>query len=136
MSTLSKTEAHELILLSKSYNITSKRSWSRDVKKLYLNRCLLSGLAEPTIRLHSHHLNSVAQYPHLQYCLLNGIPLAENIHKNFHLRFGQNVTTSSFIQYLDLLKRGANLTERLRFTQIQDWLAWLQEEMNYQTERS
>src|SRR6185436_16398375 len=91
--------------------VTSRRSWSRDLKNIYNRTCLLSSLKEPQVLLHCHHLNCVALYPNLEFSILNGIPLAENIHKDFHNRFGQNVTAQSFIDYITLLADQASYQE-------------------------
>ena len=54
-----------IVDLDKGFRPCSMRSWSRDIKKLYGNNCVLSGKSSTETRLVAHHLWAKSLYPHL-----------------------------------------------------------------------
>jgi 5-methylcytosine-specific restriction endonuclease McrA len=51
-------------------------------------------------RLHAHHLDSWSAYPLRRIFLDNGTTLCIKCHKDFHSRYGNDVTKEDFINYI------------------------------------
>jgi hypothetical protein len=114
----------------KNRTSVSKRSWARDIKNLYRRTCIVTRLTEDNVNLESHHLNSISIAPHLEFSLLNGLPMADFVHKDFHSLFGPNVTSECFIQYLNIVRRDGTPEEQLYLDCVCDWIKQLEYEMS------
>jgi hypothetical protein len=114
-----------LLSLEKGFKPCSMRSWSRDIKKLYGGCCVVSNLSTAETSIVSHHLYSKKDYASLEFSLLNGVPLAKEIHRDFHKKFGQKVTAKAFIQYLELLYRSDNSLDVANLHTLIDWIRFL-----------
>lgn len=82
-----------IVRLDRGFRPTSKRSWARDIKKLYGNKCLLTGaIASKEVVLEAHHIFCLKEYPALGFSLLNGVPLEKSVHRRFHRLYGLNAS--------------------------------------------
>lgn len=70
--------------------------WRKAVKGRYGGSCFLTGA---TKNLECHHLNSWCDFPEQRECETNGVLLSKPIHRHFHKRYGNHVTTHHFIEY-------------------------------------
>lgn len=120
----------QILALDKGFKPCSKRSWSRDIKKLDSNSCFILG-----DQLHSslvaHHLYSSHQHPQLSFSLLNGVPISKERHKEFHKLFGQSVTPSDFKNYLILLQEKDATVDAHRIQKLIEWVTFLNESLNH-----
>lgn len=109
----------------------SRRSWSRDIKNIYNNKCVISLIEKPFIRVVSHHLYCTKHYPQYELNLMNGIPLSDTMHKKFHQDFGQKTTPLQFRQFLILLKNDKenSLATTDHFENLIQWIEFLDEAM-------
>jgi hypothetical protein len=78
---LSLPDAETILNLNAGFQPMSTRAWSRDIKKLYNNKCVLSNKTSSETTLVRHHLFSKKDNPLLQFNLLNGIPIPTENHK-------------------------------------------------------
>lgn len=102
----------------------SSRSWSRDIKKIYANRCFISGLSQNETKIASHHLYSKNSHRLLEYSLLNGVALSVDLHKHFHKKCGMNATPLHLISYIDIYYPQQNQNQCLS-----NWINFLNQEM-------
>lgn len=134
--------SQDLILqLEEGFKPCSPRSWSRDIKKLYKNTCVVTGLPQFECELASHHLFSKKQNPHLQYSLLNGLPLAKQVHKAFHKNCGMHTCPIQLKKFLEINIRYLKNSEGInnfypeindldRLEKLVDWIIFLETEMS------
>jgi hypothetical protein len=116
-----------IIRLEKGFKSTSKRSYSRDLKNLYLQTCIVSGLTNKQTTIVVHHLYSCSTVPQLEYSMLNGIVLSTELHKTFHRLYSNNCTPLNFIQFVKLLEqKGFNSN---RSEKVINWIKFLDCEM-------
>lgn len=118
-------DATTLLTLEKGFKPCSMRSWGRDVKKLYGNRCVISNISSAEISIVSHHLYSKKDYPQFEFSLLNGIPLDKTLHRDFHKKFGQKTTPKDFVQYLGLLQRSDTSLNIANLYRLMEWIQFL-----------
>ena len=80
--------------LKSSYGRGSKFSiWSRKILRRDDYTCAVSRVRGG--RLSAHHLYNWADYPDLRFELSNGITLSEEVHKDFHKKFGYGNNSSA-----------------------------------------
>jgi hypothetical protein len=137
----------DIVLPAKSYLASfcqtkragSIRSWSRTLRFLYKNQCVITGYQENELymcapelvraKLHAHHLYNTNNYKNLQNHFLNGIPILESFHKDFHRMYGHEVTPQDFVNYLNYLKsqpcdvKGFYINSNI--DQLIYWVQWL-----------
>lgn len=119
----------ELVKYSRCHPARSRRSWGRDIKKLYKNQCVITGQVLPHDHLDSHHLDSVTLAPEKELCLLNGIPMSREQHKQFHHFYGKNPSIDQFIHYINLLKKTSDFNRRSYLNSVLYHLNNLQKEI-------
>lgn len=103
-------DLEDLKRLDLGFGPRSQRSFPRDVKKIYRQRCFITGLKKDTeiflggdksvVKLDVHHLESRALRPDLAFCLLNGIVLEKSLHKRFHKEYGLLTSFEQFKDYI------------------------------------
>jgi hypothetical protein len=100
----------------------SERSWGRYVKKLYSNKCLITGADGGERELEKHHVISRSVRPDLKLHPLNGVLLCAEIHKDLHAREGYKVGVPNLLRYLDMLEKTQLVVLRPRFAEVRRWL--------------
>lgn len=104
--------------------------WSKMVKIFYKNRCMITNQVYFK-DLHSHHLFSKSSYPQLQFLHINGLPIYVDYHKSFHHLYGNNVTISDFLDFLDTLLLSENATlDKNHLNRLKNWLSKIQPILN------
>lgn len=117
--------------LNRGFQPCSPRSWSRDIKNLYNNTCVLSGLNSNEASIVTHHLYSKKDNPNFQFNLLNGLPIIKELHMAYHKKFGMKTTAKSFINYIELLENTDssfdpyNLKPASGVKRLKDWVLFL-----------
>jgi len=102
-------DCQDLDRLSK-YNYTYNRYdcrkkdgvWSKQIKKKFNNKCVITGDTEKII---SHHLNGYNSYPEQKYDINNGIVINEQLHNEFHLTYDKykgNCTLQQFEEFFEM----------------------------------
>ncbi len=121
----------KLLLLEKGFKPTSTRSWSRDIKKLYNNTCIVTGLTTSDgHKLVAHHLQAKQTYPQFTFSLLNGVPLIEGCHKEFHSLYGLNASIESFEHYIQLKQAKTKSSfEFERYVKLKAWIVFLKNQL-------
>ncbi len=96
-------------------------TWSRNVKKLYDNTCVVTG---QTHSLVSHHLNAFTTYTDNRDELSNGVCISSDIHKEFHQKYDSykgTCTKEDFVEFYsiktgrDFKKILENINSKLEF---------------------
>ena len=91
------------LLLSMPHDCTAK------AKVAVISPLLLSmphdctAKAKVTHRKGKSHLNSWCDFPEQRECETNGVLLSKSVHRHFHRRYGNHVTTDHFIEYAFIL---------------------------------
>lgn len=114
-----------ILTQDKGFRPTSVRFWGRDVKKLYYNRCVLTGLHNDSVPIVAHHLYSNKDYKQLRFSVLNGITLTTDLHKYFHGRYGMHVTPLQFINFIDLYMNHVKVADKERCVVLKNWINFL-----------
>lgn len=88
----------------------SYRNWRKAVLQLYNNECAVTGLKpDQKNKVVIHHIHGAHDNPDLIYVAENGIPILDEIHKDFHKKYGYfGCTLEDFQEYLiNLLEQQA-----------------------------
>jgi len=115
--------------LNDGFPIRSKRCFSRDCKNLYSRKCLITGQDETTVKLVSHHMYNIKDYPHLEYTILNAVCISTECHKEFHKLYGVYCSPEQFVMYLKLCKKMRPEIKVQNLDKLIDWVIFLDLEM-------
>jgi hypothetical protein len=76
-------------------------TWSRNVKKLYDNTCIITG---QTYSLVSHHLNAFSTNVEDRNKLINGVCISSDTHKEFHKKYDSYKGTCTIEDFMEFYK--------------------------------
>lgn len=122
---------NKVLLIDLEVNLKPRttRSWGRDCKTLYQNRCLISGECIQGKGLVAHHMYSRSSYKSLEFSLLNGICLSDTWHKKLHKACGLQTAPPQFIQYIRVLGKESIVMSQLKSLEIIEWVTFLENQI-------
>ncbi len=85
------------------------RGWKFQIRQIDNFCCAISGMKD---KLCIHHIKSQKIYPEFQFNIKNGITLSQDLHIEFHQKYGyHNATKSQLLEFA--LSKGVDLSLRL-----------------------
>lgn len=115
--------------MEKGFQPQSTRDWSRKIKSIYGNQCVITGVSTKEGKIVAHHLNSKKEFPQLTFSVLNGLPLLDVVHKNLHKKCGFNTNLGQFKDYLGVVFKNNPQFDPQRLILLSDWVSFLEIEI-------